>query len=268
MVEQCSTISIVKQCQLLGVSRASYYYKPVPETPENLKYMELIDRYYLNMPFSGSRKITAYLKRLGYHVNRKRVSRLMQTMGIQAIYPKPKKETWRRKYGNFPYLLNNVEIKPQNHVWGTDITYIPVGNGYLYLVAVLDLYSRYVLSWELSNSLESNFCISALKKALDKGKPKIFNSDQGVQFTSNEYVNLLQSKGINISMSGKGRCWDNIFVERLWRSLKYEEVYINNYTSFEDANESIEHYLDMYNSKRLHSALNYRTPEEVYLEKL
>jgi putative transposase len=226
--------------------------------------MRKIDEQYLETPSYGRRTMAAHLKRIGYVVNHKRVSRLMSDMGIEAIYPKPKRAAWEQKYGKFPYLLRNVKIGTQNHVWGTDITYIPVGDGYLYLVAVIDLYSRYVLSWQLSNSLECGFCVEALERALEQGKPQILNSDQGVQFTSHDYVCLLKNEGIEISMSGKGRCWDNIFVERFWRSLKYEEVYLNQYCCSEEAYEGIGSYITLYNNKRPHSSLDYRTPSEVY----
>lgn len=208
--------------------------------------------------------MTFHLKRKGFSVNRKRISRLMKIMGLEAMYPKPKRYAWQQKYGKFPYLLKNIDISTQNHVWATDITYVPVDQGYLYLVAFIDLYSRFVLSWQLSNSLESSFCVEALEKAFKFGRPLIVNSDQGVQFTSYEYVNLLKSKGIEISMSGKGRCWDNIFVERFWRSLKYEEVYLKQYSCTEEAYDGISSYIKMYNKRRPHSSLNYRTPEEVY----
>jgi putative transposase len=186
-------------------------------------------------------------------------------MGLEAMYTRPKKEAWQQKYGKFPYLLNGLEIGPQNHVWGTDITYIPVEAGYLYLVAVVDLYSRFVLSWQLSNNLESTFCVEALEDAFEYGLPKILNSDQGVQFTSHDYIDLLKNKGIEISMSGKGKCWDNIFVERFWRSLKYEEVYLKQYNNSDEAHDGIAEYIKLYNQKRPHSSLNYRTPLEVYL---
>lgn len=203
---------------------------------------------------------------MGFEVNRKRISRLMKAMGIEAMYPKPKRDAWQRKNGKFPYLLKDITINFQNHVWATDITYIPMHGGYLYLVAIIDLFSRFVLSWELSDSLESDFCIGALNHAFEFGKPLIMNSDQGVQFTSNNYVQLLKTKGIEISMSGKGRCWDNIFVERFWRSLKYDEVYLNQYNGSEEAYDCIGGYIERFNTKRLHSSLSYRTPAEVYLE--
>jgi putative transposase len=185
-------------------------------------------------------------------------------MGLEAQYPKPKREAWQLKHGKFPYLLKNVKFTSHNHVWGTDITYIPLNNGFLYLVAFLDLFSRFVLSWQLSNNLESSFCVDALEKAFEYGTPQILNSDQGIQYTSSEYIKILKSKDIQISMSGKGRCWDNIFVERFWRSFKYEEVYLKQYVSSEETYEGINSYINFYNHKRPHSALNNRTPAEVY----
>lgn len=263
-IDRSHQLSISRQCELLGVPRCSFYYKPIPESEFNLQLMHEIDKQYLHTPSYGSRLMTGHLKKLSYEVNRKRISRLMKIMGLEAMYPKPKRDAWQKKYGKFPYLLKGLEITSQDHVWATDITYIPVQAGYLYLVAVIDLYSRFVLSWEISNSLDSGFCISAIKKALELGKPKIMNSDQGVQFTSCGYTELIQGQGIEISMSGKGRCWDNIFVERFWRSLKYEEVYLNQYSDFEEAYEGIETYIKTYNCQRPHSSLKYCTPKEVY----
>ncbi len=257
-------LSISRQCDLLEVPRSSFYYKSINETEYNLFLMDEIDKQYLETPFYGSRLMTAHLIRNGNVVNRKRINRLMKIMGLEPMYPKPKRRAWEEKYGKFPYLLKDIAIQSRNHVWGTDITYIPVNNGYLYLVAFIDLYSRFVLSWQLSNSLENTFCIEALEKALKCGMPLILNSDQGVQYTSRDYVTLLQAKEIKISMSGKGRCWDNIFVERFWLSLKYEEVYLKQYDSSEDAFEGISNYIDLYNNRRPHSALNYRTPYDVH----
>lgn len=266
MIESTNEVlSVVRQCDLFGVPRSTYYYKPIQETEYNLLLMRELDMQYLETPFYGSRLMTASLNRKGFQVNRKRVSRLMKNMGIEAMYPKPKIKTTQPGYMKFPYLLKNLEIKAQNQVWGTDITYIPVNGGYLYLVAFLDLYSRFVLSWRLSNSLETEFCIEALEIALQHGPPEIINSDQGVQYTSHAYTDLVQSKGSQISMSGKGKCWDNIFVERFWRSLKYEEVFLKQYNDSEEAHENINNYIEIYNKQRPHSALNYRTPIEVYL---
>lgn len=208
--------------------------------------------------------MTAYLRSLEEPVNRKRVINLMQKMGLEAMYPKPHLSKAAKEHLKFPYLLAGVMINHVNHVWGADITYIPTVNGYLYLVAVLDLYSRYVVSWELSESLESDFCLKVLKQAISKGKPEIFNTDQGCQFTSKKFVETLQASKIKISMDGKGRCWDNIFVERLWRTVKYEEVYLKDYESGQEAQSSLSAYLKFYNKERLHQALGYRTPETVF----
>jgi putative transposase len=226
--------------------------------------MKEIDRLYLKFPFYGSRRMAKELNALGYEVNRKRIIRLMRLMTLEAMYPKPRKTLRQKDHQKYPYLLKNIDIAPQNHAWATDITYIPVEGGFIYLVAVLDLYSRYVLSWEISNTLESNFCIRALQKALQIGTPQIFNSDQGVQFTSNEFTKLLKERGISISMSGKGRCMDNIFVERFWRTLKYEEVFLKNYSSVIETIEGIATYIKLYNECRLHSSLDYQTPAKIY----
>lgn len=258
-------LSISCQCDLLGVSRSTYYYKPITESEYNLMLMQEIDKLYLDNPAYGSRLMAANLVKKGFLVNRKKVSRLMKLMGIEAIYPKPKIRTTQPGYTKFPYLLTNLNITAQNQVWGTDITYIPVAGGYLYLVAYLDLYSRFVLSWQLSNSLDSSFCLEALEMAFKYGQPEIINSDQGVQYTSHAYVDLVRNKGVNLSMSGKGKCWDNIFVERFWRTLKYEEVYLKQYENSLDTHENIYNYIENYNRKRLHSSLNYKTPMEVYL---
>lgn len=262
-----SNLTISRQCELLNVPRSMYYYKPVPETKYNLQLMKEIDMIYLDNPSFGARMMAASLGRKGYTVNRKRISRLMKVMGIEAIYPKPKVRTTIPGNIKFPYLLGDIEICSRNQVWGTDITYVPVNGGFLYLVAYLDLYSRYILSWKLSNTLESTFCIEALEMAFQKGLPEIINSDQGVQYTSQAYVELVKSKGVKVSMSGKGKCWDNIFVERFWRTLKYEEVYLKQYSDTIEAYENIENYIDIYNKQRPHSALSYKTPVEVHLQK-
>lgn len=212
--------------------------------------------------------MTAELNRQGFAVNEKRIARLMHKMGLECLSPKPRREAISRMYGKFPYLLKGIDIISQNQVWGTDITYVPVEGGFVYLTAVLDLYSRFVLSWKLSNSLDTRFCIEAVEEALEVGKPKIINSDQGAQYTCHEYIQTVQSQGIEISMSGRGRCWDNIFVERFWRSLKYEEIYLNHYSCTDELMEGIGSYISLYNDRRLHSALNHRTPSQVYWDKL
>lgn len=258
-------LSIVRQCELMNLSRSSYYYEPVPESELNLRLMRMIDEEYLIAPFNGSRRMTQELKKRGEEVNRKRVQRLMRIMNLEAMYPKPKTSIGNKEHYKYPYHLKGMEIVSPNDVWGTDITYIPVESGYMYLVAILDIFSRYVISWAFSNTLESDFCIYAVENALKKGlKPKILNSDQGAQYTSKAYTELLKRNEITISMSGKGRCWDNIFVERLWRSLKYEEVYLKNYSSGQEAVQGIDGYLNYYNNVRLHQKLSYRTPKAMY----
>lgn len=261
--EHCD-LSIIRQCDLLDVSRSTYYYEPIQENEYNLKIMREIDVIYLDNPSFGSRLMTACLTQKGFTVNRKRVLRLMKLMGIEALYPKPKVRTTVPGYTRFPYLLSDIKICSKNQVWGTDITYIPLNGGYLYLVAFVDLYSRYVLSWKLSNSLESSFCIEALEIAFQHGLPEIINSDQGVQYTSHQYIDLVKNKGSQLSMSGKGKCWDNIFVERFWRTLKYEEVYLKQYSNLTEAQENIDSYIEKYNKQRPHSALDYKTPIEIY----
>jgi len=230
----------------------------------NHKLMEMIDRQYLKTPFYGSRKMVIYLTNEGYFVNRKRVQRLMRLMNIQAIYPKPNLSKNRREHKIYPYLLKGVSIDRPNFVWSTDITYIPVRHGFLYLVAIIDWYSRYVLSWRLSNTLDVTFCIDALEEALEKGCPEVFNSDQGSQFTSNEFTEMLLSKEIKISMDGRGRVFDNIFIERLWRTVKYEDIYLKGYETGKDVKEGLSAYFPFYNNERFHQALEYRTPEEVH----
>lgn len=258
-------LSIIRQCDLLDVPRSTYYYEPIQETEYNLKIMREIDLIYLDNPSFGSRMMTACLAKKGFKVNRKRVLRLMKLMGVEALYPKPKVRTTIPGYTRFPYLLSDIKICFKNQVWGTDITYIPLNGGYLYLVAFIDLYSRFVLSWKLSNSLESSFCIEALEIALQHGLPEIINSDQGVQYTSHTYIDLVKNKGAKLSMSGKGKCWDNIFVERFWRTLKYEEVYLKQYSNSIEAQDNIDNYIQKYNKKRPHSALGYKTPVEIYM---
>lgn len=249
----------------MEVSRSSYYYEPGFESELNLRLMRMIDEQYMSTPFYGSRRMTEVLKAKGENVNRKKIQRLLRLMGIETMYPKPKTSTRNKEHYKFPYLLKDVTICKPNQAWGTDITYIPTETGFLYLTAVLDLFSRYVLSWELSDSLESDFCIKVLESALMKGKkPEIFNTDQGVQYTSKAHIGLLQKYNIAISMTGKGKCWDNIFVERLWRSLKYEEVYLKNYANNQEATIGIKGYLNFYNNDRLHQFLGYKTPSSIY----
>jgi len=265
LVKKGCELSITQQCQLLGLNRSGVYYEPAGESAENLEIMRLIDEQYTETPFYGSRRMAAVLSRhLGRSINRKRTQRLMRLMGIEALYPRSHTSKRNQEHEKFPYLLNGVTIQAPNHVWSTDITYVRMTRGYLYLVAIIDWYSRYVISWELSNTLDNSFCISALNKALKYSKPDIFNSDQGSQFTSKDFTKILKENNIRISMDGKGRVFDNIFVERLWRSLKYEEVYLKNYESVPEAVDSIQSYWLFYNHKRLHQALGYHTPAEVH----
>lgn len=224
-------LSIRRQCELLGMNRAAYYYQPALETPLNLMLMRLIDEEYTEHPFYGHRKMTVYLRKQGYDVNPKRVRRLMQKMGLEAIYPKPRTTVVNQAHRIYPYLLRGVKITRPNQVWSTDITYVPLPNGFMYLTAVIDRYSRYVLSWQLSNTLDNLFCIEAVQQALQSGRPDIFNTDQGVQFTSDAFTSILKTAEIQISMDGKGRALDNIFVERLWRSVKQEEIYPKGYAT-------------------------------------
>ena len=259
-------LSLQEQFDLLGLNKSTYYYQPQFNN-NDFSIIKKIDKIYIKYPFYGSRKITAELKNDDEIINRKRVQRLMRIMGIEAIYQKPKLSQGNKEHRIYPYLLRNLIINKPNQVWCTDITYIPMGMGHLYLIAVMDWYSRYVLSWELSNSLDSSFCVSALEVALGNNnyqKPEIFNTDQGSQFTSNVFTQILLNNNVKISMDSKGRYLDNIFVERLWRSLKYEEVYIKAYNTVAYAQSSINKYLTFYNNSRLHQALDYKTPLQVY----
>ena len=258
-------LSLVRQCNLLDVSRASVYYRPASARAEDLELMTLMDRQYLKTPFYGSRKMKAWLLGEGYPVSRKRVRRLMRLMGLEAIYRRPNTSKPAPGHRIYPYLLKGVEVNRVDQVWAADITYIPMARGFLYLVAIMDWHSRYVLAWKLSNTLDTDFCVAALEQALGKGRPEIFNTDQGAQFTSEAFTGLLLEQGIQVSMDGKGRYQDNIFVERLWRSVKYEEVYLKAYQTVAEARARINAYLEFYNQQRPHQALGYRTPVEVYL---
>jgi putative transposase len=252
-------LSIAQQCELLGLPRSTWYYEPVGETAENLALMRRIDEVYLRWPFYGSRKIA---EELG--VNRKRVQRLMRQMGLQAIYPK-RRTTWPGAgHKIYPYLLRDIEVTRPDQVWATDITYVPMRHGFLYLVAIMDWYSRYVLSWRLSNTLEGTFCVEALEEALRRARPEIFNSDQGSQFTAAAFTGRLEACGVAVSMDGRGRAIDNVFVERLWRSVKHEEVYLKDYRNAWEAEDSLSDYFRFYCHRRIHQALGYRTPAEVY----
>ncbi len=258
-------LSVARQCRLLGLPRASYYYQPQPETAENLRLMRAIDETYLMYPFFGSRLMTRWLEREGYLVNRKRVQRLMRLMGLEVIYTKPNLSRPQPGHHIYPYLLRHLEVTRPNQVWASDITYIPVEGGYAYLYAIIDWYSRYVLAWELSNTLDANFCVTAAERALATyGPPEISNTDQGCQFTSVEFTSVWLARGVSISMDGKGRCLDNVFVERLWRTVKYNEVYLRCYVSLLDAHGHLGRFFEFYNERRPHSSLDGATPGEAY----
>jgi putative transposase len=257
-------LSVSQQCELLDLSRSSYYYEPATESVENLALMALLDREYTDHPFRGSRGMTAWLRRAGHEVNRKRVQRLLRLMGLQALYAKPRLSVGGAGHKVYPYLLRNVAIERVNQVWSTDITYIPMPNGFMYLTAVIDWYSRYVLSWRLSNTLDVGFCVEALEEALGRGCPEVFNTDQGVQFTSASFTGRLAAAGAKVSMDGKGRCLDNVFVERLWRTVKYEYVYLWRPEAVPALAAGLTTYFGYYNEERTHQALADQTPAEVY----
>ena len=261
---QHPSLSLVRQCKLLDISRSGLYYQPKGISEEDLTLMKLIDGQYLAAPFYGTRKMATWLKNQGYEVNRKRVRRLMRIMGIKAIYQRPRTSTPAPGHRIYSYLLGGMKTTRPNQVWAADITYIPMARGFLYLVAIMDWYSRYVLSWRLSNTLDAAFCIEALEEALRKERPEIFNTDQGSQFTSDSFTRILEQHGIRISMDGKGSYSDNLFVERLWRTVKYEEVYLKAYQDGRDAKISLGEYFRFYNSERPHQTLGYRTPAEVF----
>lgn len=261
-------LSIKEQCRILGVNRSTFYYTPKPENSYTLDLMAKMDELYIKKPYLGSRGMTRYLKRAGLLVNRKKVRRLMEKMGISAIYRKPNTSRVNNEHKIHPYLLNEIEITRPNQVWCTDITYIPMKKGFLYLVAIMDWYSRCILSWRISNTLDVSFCKEALEEALSKyDSPEIFNTDQGCQFTSKEFTEILSNNGIKISMDGKGRAIDNVFIERFWKSLKYEEVYLKAYETTKEAIFSIGDYIWDYNNERPHSSLADATPSEVYLRR-
>ena len=257
-------MSVRRQCELLGVARAGLYYQPVGESEENLELMRQLDEQYTKTPYYGVPRMTAWLRREGWEVNEKRVRRLVRLMGLEAIYPKPRLSQPGEGHTIYPYLLRDLAIERVNQVWSADITYIRMARSWLYLVAVMDWFSRYVLSWGLSTSLESDFCVETLRDALRHGQPDIFNTDRGSQFTCDVFTGRLKHTGIRISMDGRGRFVDNIFTERLWRSVKYEEVYLKDYQEYQEAQRSLGQYFRHYNSERLHQALDYRTPAEVH----
>ena len=261
---QHQNISVQRQCDLLGVARASYYYQPQSESPENLLYMRLLDEEYTAHPFYGVRKMTVQLQLKNYAVGPKRVRRLLRTMGLMAVYPKPRLSLNPLEHKRFPYLLNGLEIVRPNQVWSTDITYIRLRGGFVYLAAIIDWHSRYVIDWELSISLEADFCVALLERALAFGQPEIFNTDQGVQFTSARFQAPLLAAHVRLSMDGRGRAFDNIFVERLWRSVKYEEVYLKDYQTVSDVRQGMNRYFPFYNNDRIHQSLEYRTPRTAH----
>jgi len=259
-------ISIRRQCELVGLNRSTYYLEAAGESPFNLMLMRLIDEQYMRTPFYGYLKITAWLRRQNHLVNKKRVARLMRLMGLQAVFPGKKTTIPAKGHRIYPYLLRGLAITRPNQVWSTDITYIPMTNGFMYLAAVIDWYSRYVLSWTLSNTLDSAFCLEALEQALQKGTPDIFNTDQGAQFTARIFTDRLEADNIRISMDGRGRALDNIFVERLWRTVKYEDIYLKAYENVPALITGLSHYFPFYNEERLHQHLDYRTPKEVHFD--
>jgi len=258
---------VSRQCELLGLSRSSLYYRPEPETAENELLMRLLDEQYLRTPFYGVAKMTAWLRRRGHAVNPKRVRRLLRLMGLEAVYPKRRRGLSQAAEGvrKYPYLLKDVAVVRPDQVWAADLTYVPLERGWLYLMAILDWFSRYVVAWEVSLSLEADFCVAALERALATGRrPEIFNTDQGPQFTSLDWTEVLEGAGVAISMDGRGRVFDNIFVERLWRTVKYEEVYLRDYAGPREARQGLGRYFEFYNQERLHEGLAYRMPAEVY----
>jgi putative transposase len=256
----CPGLSVRRQCELLGLNRSSWYYQPTGESAENLVWMRRIDEQYLKTPFYGSRKMGEVLG-----IDRKRAQRLMRLMGLEAIYPKPHLSRNDAEHRKYPYLLRNVAIVRPNQVWSSDITYVPMPQGWMYLTVVMDWYSRYVLSWRLSNTLDGAFCLEALEEALSRAAPEIFNTDQGVQYTAQAFTSRLESAGVAISMDGRGRWMDNVFVERLWRTVKYEHVYIHDHATVRALETGLAEFFQFYNHERIHAALNYLTPAIVYL---
>ena len=257
-------LSIVRQCELLDVARSSYYYEPMPENEEDLRLMRLLDEQYTRTPFYGKRKMVVFLQEQGYAVDRKRVRRLMQLMGLETIYPKPHLSLPGEQSVRYSYLLRGVSINRRDQVWSCDITYIRLARGFVYLMAIIDWFSRFVLAWELSTTLDTSFCLEALERALQTARPEIFNTDQGVQFTSKDFTGRLLQSDIRISWDGRGRALDNVFVERLWRSVKYEEVYLKDYQTVSEARNGLADYFRFYNHERYHQSLDYKTPFAVY----
>jgi len=258
-------LSVMRQCKLLNISRSSFYHKPRPIAAEDLELMRRIDEQYLKTPCWGSRSMRNHLRRLGYKINRKKVQRLMRLMGIEAIYPKPRTSRPHPQHKVYPYLLKNLKIDRANQVWAADITYIAMSRGFMYLVAVMDWHSRKVLSWRLSNTLDSDFCVEAVLEAISRyGKPQIFNTDQGTQFTAAAFTDVLSSHCVRISMDGRGRVQDNIFIERLWWTLKYQYLYLWSFDNGSELRKGLEQWFNFYNCERSHQSLDNKTPDEVY----
>lgn len=256
--------SLARQCKLLELNRSTWYYKPATETAENLELMQRIDKLYLKMPFLGSRRMAVKLSQPGREINRKRVQRLMRIMGLEAIHPKPRTSQSSPEHKIYPYLLRNLAVTRPNQVWCADITYIPMPTGFMYLVAIMDWYSRYVIGWRLSNTLDARFCLETLEDALMMNQPTVFNTDQGAQFTARCFTKTLEDAGVAVSMDGRGRFVDNIFIERLWRSLKYEDIYIKEYATVPALETGLTRYFDLYNNERPHQTLDYATPADYY----
>lgn len=258
------TLSIRRQCQLIGLNRSTYYSEPAGESPLNLLLMQLIDEEYTRAPFYGYRKMTVRLGKRGHHVNHKRVARLMAKMGLQAVYPRPRTSIPDKQHKKYPYLLRGLDINRPNQVWAADITYVPLPLGFMYLVAIMDWFSRFVVAWQLSNTLDGAFCLDALRFALRHGQPEIFNTDQGVQFTAHDFTGELEAANIRISMDGRGRVFDNIFVERLWRTVKCEDIYIKEYATVPALAAGLDVFFNLYNYERPHQSLGYATPADIH----
>lgn len=266
MIEQNHPqISVSRQCELLGLHRSGLYYQPVAESEENLAIMRLLDEQYYKTPFYGIRKLTEWLQNMDYRVNHKRVRRLMKLMGWKTLYREPNTSEPNKQHKVYPYLLKGMRIWKPNQVWQIDITYIPMRRGFMYLCAIIDVHTRYVVNWGISNTMSADWCSQIVQEAIERhGKPEILNSDQGSQFTSEAYISLLQEHEIHISMDGKGRALDNIYIERLWRSVKYENIYLNVYEDGLSLYQGLKQYFEFYNNERLHESLEYRVPEVLY----
>ena len=268
LLRQHEKLSLSQQCKILGLSRSSIYYQKRPIKNEDLELMRLIDEQYLKRPVWGSRSMTTFLRRQGWKINRKRVQRLMRTMGLEAVYPRPKTSKANPEHKIYPYLLRDLIIDRPNQVWATDITYVPMHRGFMYLVAIMDWHSRKVLSWRVSNTMDTDFCVEALEDAIRiHGRPEIFNTDQGSQFTSNIFTGKLEEYGVKISMDGRGRYQDNIFVERLWWTVKYHFLYLHAFNSGAELRYGLKNWFNFYNQERFHQSLDDKTPDEVYYDR-